>query len=132
MNADAALYNLMVTNSTIQGLVGTRIYPSDTVPKNAPVPYVTFERTGDIPVQLMGGAASLYENYYDVDVFAATRGSLNSIEDAVVAVLQDYQGTSSSVYIQWIFLDNSYYNGYDEDIQIYHQTMEYIVWHEGS
>jgi len=132
MNADAAIYSLLKADSTVTGLVGHRIYPSEAVPKSAPLPYVTYERTGDYPVQLMGGVADLYTTYYDVDVFAASKLELNSIENAVIAVLRDYSGTAASIAVQWIFIENSSYGGYDEEINTYSHTIEFIVWHEGD
>lgn len=132
MNADAAIYSLLTGSTTVTALVGTRIYPSDAVPKTAPLPYITFERTGDMPVQLMGGVADLYTSYYAVDMYSASKGELNTIENAVTGVLRDYSGTAASIVVQWIFIENSYYGGYDEDIKTYNHTVEFTIWHEGT
>ena len=132
MNADAAMYTILKSDSTVTGLVGYRIYPSEAVPKSAPLPYITYERTGDRPVQLMGGVADLYTTYYDVDIFSKSKLELNSIENAIIGALRDYSGTVASTVVQWIFIEDSYYVGFDEEVETYNHAIEFTVWHEGD
>jgi hypothetical protein len=107
-----------------------RIYPADAVPKTCPLPYVTYERTDEPGIHLMGADAVLHSPTYTVDVFAIDREKLKSVEDVVVTALKDYSGTMGSTTIQRSFYENSYYGGFDSDIGTYNQSIEFTIWHE--
>jgi hypothetical protein len=126
---DSDLFAYLVAQSSLTALVGKRVYPSDEVPKTAAVPYVTYERTNNPGIHLMTADADVFSPSYEVNVFASTKESLKSIEDVIVTLLKDYSGTMGSTTVQRCFYEDSYYGGYDQDIETYNQMIEFTIWH---
>ncbi len=129
MSMSSDLYTYLTTYASLTALVGMRIYPADAVPKTCPLPYVTCERTDNPGIHLMGADATLYSPTFELNVFAANRETLRSVEDVIITALRDYSGTMGSTTIQRSFYENSYYGGFDEAIGTYNQTIEFTVWH---
>ena len=124
------LYTYLSTYSALTALVAMRIYPIDSVPKNCPLPYITFERTSNPAIHLMTADAALYSPTVEINIFAATMSSVFAIEVVILTALQDYTGTMGSTVIQRSFYEDSYYGGFDSDINTYQQTVEFTIWHE--
>ena len=124
------LYTYLSTYSALTALVAIRIYPVDSVPQNCKLPYVTYGRTSNPAIHLMTADAALYSPTVEINIFAATVSSLLAIEAVVVTALRDYTGIMGSTTIQRSFYEDSYYGGFDSDINTYQQTVEFTIWHE--
>lgn len=130
MSMSSDLYTYLSTYVNLTVLIGMRIYPADCVPKTCQLPYVTYERVDDPAIHLMSADAVLHSPTYEVSIFSSTKGTLKSIEDVIVVALKDYMGAMGSTTIQRCFYENSYYDGFDNDIGTYSQTVVFTIWHE--
>jgi len=124
------LYTYLSTYASLKTLIGQRVYPVDSVPKNCVLPYVTFERVDNPAIHLMCADAALYSPTVEIHIFAATMSSIYEIETVLLTALRDYEGAMGSTTIQRCFYEDSYYSGFDQAIGTYQQTMEFTIWHE--
>ena len=99
----AAIRSLLLANSTVASLVGTRIFPamraaSDTI---QPVyPCITYQRVSDIPVQVTTGRVKYSTARWQFDCLSSSYDSAETLAKAVEAALSGSTATSQS-YKMW-------------------------------
>jgi hypothetical protein len=86
MTAETDLYRILDADTTLAGLVDTRIY-QDVIPQADELPAVVFSRTGTEPVQTIHGPAVGAFAALQVQIWARTRASAEAVAAAVVAAL---------------------------------------------
>jgi len=101
---EKAIYSLLTTNG-VSDLVSTRVYPL-ILPQPATFPAVTYQRiTGDWGIT-MDGAHNYAEEVFQINTWAATYDGARTLADAVRKVLDNHSGTTGSVYIHVIHLED--------------------------
>jgi len=130
-----AIYYLLANDSTVKGLVGTKIFPMRASQKTA-LPYITYNQVGESPVHASGADAGLENPGLQVSCFAETFAEVNTLVAAVKSVLRDYSGTVGSgdtLVIQGIWFENRVdLQDVDPETKTtsYHTALDFEVWHE--
>lgn len=92
MSFNSALYHYLSSNAAIASLVGTRIYPQR-AESGAARPYITYAKIGNDHVHHQGGAAGLTSAMRQLDVWADSALSAESVYDALRTALDGMSGT---------------------------------------
>lgn len=97
LHPEYALRKLMLDDADVSALVSTRIYPANSVPENAQLPYIIYEREdSDHFHTLDGNAAGVQFNSIMIDVFQTTDKLARELAEHVRDALQGYSGTVTS------------------------------------
>ena len=86
MSMESDLRALLVAYAPLTALVSTRI-AADRIEQGAIRPFVVFTRTGTEPIQTLDGAVLANKASFDVQCWADTRTSAESVADAIQAAL---------------------------------------------
>lgn len=127
MNAEAAIYGVLSADSTLTALLAstTSIYP-EVAPQNASNPCIVYSESTPEFNDNMSGVSKLDVNVVQVDVYATTIATRNTIGARVRTLLDRYSGTTNSIKIQSIQLVFSF-KTYDEISNAYRQTFDFRV-----
>lgn len=87
MSAETELRALLVADSAVAALVGTRV-SADRAEQGAAMPFVVFGRTSTQPVQCLDGSVLLSAVSIDVQCWANTRAGADALADAVTAAIR--------------------------------------------
>lgn len=128
MNCEAAIYGILSADATLTALVGTRIYP-EVAPNGAANPCIVYSESTPEYSDNKDGVSKLDTNIVQVDVYASTAASRNTIGARVRTLLDRYSGAVNSIYVQSIQLAYSYkliepVNDVN-DVKVYRQTMDF-------
>ena len=134
MGVNAALRARMVATG-VNSAVSGRIY--QTFPGNAAtLPYIVFSKVSDPGYQHQGGAAGIASPIFQVDVWASTNASRDTVSETVRNALDGFSGTVSSVDIRRIsMLSNNDTHEDPDDASSrpnYRARMEFQVWYARS
>ncbi len=131
MSAHEAIYSRLSNYSALTALVSTRIYRL-VMPQGTSYPCVTFSLVTDSPHHAMGSDAGVKNPRFQVDVWATTTASLDSVATQIKAAIQDYSGTVESVVIQRIYLEDEtdIVDADEKGQMVYHRALDFTVWHE--
>lgn len=132
MNCEAGIYGILIADSTLTGLLATTtsIFP-EVAPQSAANPCIVYSESTPEFNDNMNGVSHLDVNLIQVDVYAQTIASRNTIGARVRTLLDRYSGTVNGINIQSIQMtyslklidqvtDNS-------AIKIYRQTFDFRV-----
>jgi hypothetical protein len=86
VTAEQTLYRILADDTSIAGLVDTRIY-QDVIPQPDELPAIVYSRTSTEPVQTIHGANIAAFALIQVQVWAKTRGMAEQVSAAIVAAL---------------------------------------------
>ena len=87
-----AIKYLIQQDSTLSGLVGTRIYPNP-IPENPTYPSIGFQQISDVQVSSHQGNSNLAQTRIQLDVWHNTYELAKAVRDNLKRVLRDYKGT---------------------------------------
>lgn len=104
MSAYAALMTRFAAVTAVTDAVSTRIW-QQRAPDDPTLPYMVVHAIGGTPHHHYGGAAVVAEEVYQLDIYAATTASRDSVKEAVRNALDGYRGTVGSVVVQTITLE---------------------------
>ncbi len=111
--------------STLQGLVGGRVYP-DIGKEGTAVPYITYQDIGGEAVNFMDGAAPSKANArVQVNVWATTRAQAKSIARQVETALRAVPALQTLVI-------GAPATTYDPDAKYYGTIQDFSVWTDVS
>jgi hypothetical protein len=106
LNVSAAIRTVLAADSTVAGLVGTRIY-AELIPDKEPMPAIAFRRQGKFAHVELTGSVGSGEYTYDVSCWSDSYTEAQTLGEAVESALVDYSGTSAGVTVQHIWLDDA-------------------------
>lgn len=86
MTAEQTLYRILAADTSLAGLVDTKIY-QDIIPQPDDLPAVVFSRTSTEPVQTIHGVNIAAFAQLQVQVWAKTRSTAESVSAAIVDAL---------------------------------------------
>jgi len=111
---DEALRSLLIADGTVNGLVGSRIYPL-IAPRTATLPLVIFQRISAVrdASHTSTSGAGLVEATYQFAGLAPTYSAAKTLTEAVRDALDQYRGTSEGVSIDAIHAESDF-DGYNE------------------
>jgi hypothetical protein len=125
MNAEAAIYGILSADSTLTGYLATTtsIYP-EVAPQNASNPCIVYsESTGEYN-DTKSGVSALDVSVIQVDVYADTISTRNTIGARIRTLLDRYSGTVNSIKVQSVQLVYSF-KTYDQVSNAYRQTFDF-------
>lgn len=125
MNAEAAIYGRLSADSTLTALLSsvTSIYP-EVAPQNASNPCIVYSESTAEYSDNKDGASHLDTSIIQVDVYADTIATRNTIGARVRTLLDRYSGTVNSIVVQSIQLVYSF-KTYDSESRAYRQTFDF-------
>lgn len=130
MSIDSAIYTRMSGFAGLSALVSTRIYPAGDVPQNATYPLCTYSQISGVRGYVMGGQSEFVDARFQVDSWGETSISVRAVAEQVRLGLSTYHGTSDSVVIDYIVMDNEICD-YDSDAELHRIIHDYrIVYRE--
>lgn len=105
MTVHDAIFSRLSTDTTLMGLVSTRIFP-DTAPQDQTKPFIVFRVADTAPATVKDGAAQ--NNLYQIEInaYAFSFTDVQSIHSAIKSRLDKFTGTSGGVSIRLINVDS--------------------------
>jgi hypothetical protein len=119
------LYDLMVNDSDISGLVGDRIYPS-LAKEDVPKPYIVYEKTDETPTDDKDGKSTLDESFYDIMVFTDDIDQLEVLGLYIRNILDRFSGTNSGWDVDKIIYEEEV-NEYNDEDRLYGKQIRYRI-----
>ena len=124
------LYSYLIGESTVTDLVSTRIRPNR-LPQGLTFPAVTYHRVSTPHDHNLDGGSGWVRIRLQVDVWDNTYKGVEDVAEALRGVLQGYQGSMGSTYINGILLDNevdmSEAPKDGSDKWVHHRAMDFII-----
>lgn len=96
MSAAKAMRARLVSDATITGLVGTRVYPGK-APQDVTLPYVVYSRISTTRTPTLNGPTNVPETRIQLDVIANSQASAEQVATALRNRLDGFTGVSASV-----------------------------------
>ncbi len=129
------LIKYLLADSTIAGLVDTRIYPLR-LPQKPTLPAIVVTGISNLPIEQLKGPASADEPRYQIDSWASTPDVVDQVNAAVRSVLEGYVGVWSDnaspsaldSFVQVRFITDR--DLFEEDILggLCRKSADYFVW----
>ena len=104
MTIAQGLMNELRDDATLAALVGARIW-QEFAAQNATLPYIVFSRTSTESGLVMEGVDTLRNIRFQVDCYAQTIASLNSVRSRVGQLLDGKSGTLGAEAIQFCHIE---------------------------
>lgn len=130
MNSEAAIYGILSADSTLTALLAstTSIYP-EAAPQTAANPCIVYSESTPEFSDTQDGPSRLDVNLIQVDVYADTISSRNTIGARVRTLLDRYSGTVNGILVQSVQLVYSFktiepFND-PSDKKVYRQTFDF-------
>lgn len=124
-----AVYARLAAVTGVTDLVGTRIYGGQ-APQNPTAPYVVYQEISQHRPSAMGADVGKVRARVQVDSRAVTYKGAKQLANAVQVALQRYSGTSASIEVSAVFLDDdSGEDSYEEEVEMYRVRQTYLIWH---
>jgi len=102
---EKTIFSLLTNNETVNGLVGTRIYPG-VIPQGKTVPAIVYEQTGGDRDITFGGTVGYVDGAFDITCWSSTYGGARALSDAVRKVLDGHSGTTGTQKVYVMHLAN--------------------------
>lgn len=123
MGVESKTYQTLSGNSTLVGVVGTRIYPEHR-PTSDTAPSVVFFRVpGGERINSFSGYELLENAIIEIDVFATAIDARRVVSDYVIAAM-----TGSTRFS--CILPDPPYDDYDDETGQYIRTMDFSIWNQ--
>jgi hypothetical protein len=106
MSVSSAIRSILVADSAVYGLVGSRVYPQ-ILPDGKAMPAITYQRQYKNPHDGLSGSFGTGVYNYDVSCWSDNYDEAESLGTAAQAALVDYAGTVGGVTIQHIWVDDA-------------------------
>lgn len=129
---EAAIFDVLRLNSTVNALVSERIYPQ-IVPQNTSVPAIVYIQVSGIRNHTLSGTDDMVYSRWQFTVIADTYAQLRNLSDAVRTALDNLDNTVGSVVVQCgHFIDES--DGIDttagvDVLRRYTKIIEGYIWY---
>jgi hypothetical protein len=102
---EAVLRAALVANSTVAGLIGSRVYPL-VAPAAASMPFVTWRRMGIQRTQTLGSPLGTPKLTLEFSIYGSTYDQAREVADAMRLVLDGYGGTANNTEVKQASLEN--------------------------
>lgn len=128
---EAAIRSLLLANSAVAAIVGTRIYPA-TSPQGVTSPRIVYERISTMRVHSMAGATGLVRPRIALDCFGDGYAGSKALGDAVRLALDGYKGIAGEDRIYGVFLDSQSdvldTQGAGDVVLAQYVSLEFLIW----
>lgn len=125
MNEGKAIYSILTSDSDVNAIVGTRVYPQIAA-QEAAFPFVVYVLQNVDPSDTKSGVSTLDEVRYDIIVASENYAQASDLTEKIRTALDRYSGTVAGVVIDSIqFIDLDVNN--DPGTETYLTNTEYII-----
>ena len=105
MEIEEVLYSKLVADSTLNALIGTKLYPQ-IAPPTITKPYIVYYKVSGDTINIMSMASGVATSVFQFNIWAESYSSAKSVAKALRNKLDSYNDASASVPIQaTIFLN---------------------------
>ena len=125
MNEGKAIYSILTSDSDVNAIVGTRVYPQIAA-QEAAFPFVVYVLQNVDPSDTKSGVSTLDEVRYDFIVASENYAEASDLTEKIRTALDRYSGSVAGVVIDSIqFIDLDVNN--DPGTETYLTSAEYII-----
>ena len=125
MNEGKAIYSILTSDSDVNAIVNTRVYPQIAA-QEAAFPFVVYVLQNVDPSDTKSGVSTLDEVRYDIIVASEAYAEASDLTNKIRTALDRYTGTVAGVVIDSIqFIDLDVNN--DPGTETYLTSAEYII-----
>ena len=125
MTEGKAIYSILTSDSDVNAIVGTRVYPQIAA-QEAAFPFVVYVLQDTSPSDTKSGVSTLDEVRYDIVVASENYAEASDLTEKIRTALDRYSGTVAGVVIDSIqFIDLDVNN--DPGTETYLTSAEYII-----
>lgn len=125
MNEGKAIYSILTSDSDVNAIVSTRVYPQIAAQEVA-FPFVVYVLQNVDPSDTKSGVSTLDEVRYDIIVASEAYAEASDLTEKIRTALDRYSGTVAGVVIDSIqFIDLDVNN--DPGTETYLTSSEYII-----
>lgn len=130
MSVESAVLARLKATAAVTNLTTTaRIYGMR-LPQKPTYPAIRIQKISETRVSLMGADSGVVHTRMQVDSYGETYSSARGLADAVRGALKRFRGTSASVVVQDVTLDNEFAVD-EDDVDVYRVQQDYMVhWSE--
>lgn len=120
------IYSLLSADPGVSGLVADRIFP-EVLPQEPTLPAVVYTVVDDVPVHsLQGCTAGTSNARVQIDTYAKTYVTAQTVAEAIAAALQSYVGPDATAMLL------SRRDEYEDDPAEYRVSLDFSMWTKGS
>ena len=102
---EAAMRAVLLQNSAVAAVVGTRVFPV-LAPAKAALPFITYRRTGVSREQTFSGPMGVATTTLDMDIFAVTYEEARNLADLCRLALDGWGGTLENTEVKRVSLES--------------------------
>lgn len=127
MTVEAGLYDYLINDATVSGVVSTRVYPV-IIPQNPTYPCISYSTSGAIRHSTLVGQDNFVGAQIDIDCWAETYSSAKDLQNKVRASVQNYQGLMGTINVDSVFVYDPV-DIYEDDVFAYRCTIPVTIYH---
>ena len=129
---EAALFDLLILNSTVSAQVSRRVYPQ-IIPQNTSYPAIRYNQISGVRDHTLTDTSQMVPARFQIDCYGSSYANARTMAAAVRGVLDNYHGTVGSIVIQCVHLidEGDYFSeqvGVDQ-LRRYGKTQDYMIWY---
>ncbi len=130
MTIESDLRTFLAADGTISGLVSSRVYGIGYKPQNSSLPALTFSREStDWINELEAGQSGYVGAEFQIDAWADNYDDVNSLREAVLSRVQNYNGLMGSTAVDWVLVNSGPVDVYEDSLEQYRSSVGIIVWY---
>jgi len=130
MAFEEGLRTLVLSNGSVAGLIGTRLYPNK-LPQSPTYPAVVYERVGSSAVRRLGGGANRIRPRIRFHCWAETYGAAKNTAEALRDLLDGYRGAAGAFQIDDSTFETDI-DDYDDDAKVHRVIIDFRLSHPES
>ena len=130
MRAEKAVYALLSADAGVVALVGDRIYPPP-LPQDVALPALAVKHISSVELPRLDATVgtNLVTSRIEVEAIAKTYAAQKSLIEAVRLALSYQRGTFAGVYVGSILRAGVGPDMRDDDMQVFSQSIDFLVTH---
>lgn len=128
MSFPADLRTFLLADSTVEGLVDTRIYPVQ-LPQKPVLPAIRYSVISGFRTHSTPGTHGLARQRMQLDCYANTYSEAYTLAEAVRQCVDAYRGAAGSSTVQGAFLANED-EFFEAEMKAYLISRDYFIWFE--
>ena len=133
MSLEKAVRAALIADSTVLGLVASRVYPQRR-PQGSALPAIVYQNVFSHQVESLQTQAGIRRTRFAVEVIDKTYGDTKTLRDAVETALVNYTGTLQGETIHSLRLESAVdideSNEPASQFGAFRTIMDFVIWHE--
>jgi len=131
-NIEEAIFDLMRSSLTLNGIIESRIYP-EVVPQNTALPAVYYTQIAGPRQHTLGSSDDMVPSRWQFTIVGTTYAELRTISDAIRLILDSFSGTVGDVVVQCSHLidenDLTDIRPGTDKLRRYTKAMDFNIWY---